>query len=259
MVTFLIIHPNPKSVSMETKPSTTYLISKEEYEAWTGAWEALKFTTQPFDFFERNGHLQSAAVLESTFVTYLVSTTGATTIKIRFGFNPLTKSFEIILFGTDHSGLVLTPYYVPGRKKYFKEVSKSDVALTEGGRVPKELVETWKNNWKEKGSTGTITSEDFMNAYGFTRGYNYAYKEFIETLFKSDTTPNVNIVFVLHEYLAADAASVEELSNTFGILLEGQKAKDPSTITSPDDDEDDDDDDSDEDYYDLSAPCPKTC
>ena len=145
---------------MNSKTTKTYLITQKQFEEWTSAWAQFEFQTGKFNFFMNGDALQTGVIFEKNFVNYLVSTTGASTIKIRFGFDPIEKSFEIILFGTDNTGQVLTPYYVPSEKVYY---SPSPI-LTETGRVPQELVRNWRENWIAKAETGDITSYNFMNA-----------------------------------------------------------------------------------------------
>lgn len=230
---------------MSDKPSTAPLISQQTFENWSYAWQQLEFNSAPFDFFKEGDELIVSVVFDSKSMSSLLSTTGVSTIKIRFGYNDENSNFEIILFGTDTTGQTLTPYYIPFKKNY-QQISPE---LGQGeGKVPTELIRQWKNNWLVTAGKGAVTKNNFITPYGFTRGYNYALKEFIETLFTFDKAPNINVVFVLHEYYGVDYIATQQITSTFGLVLQGQKSEKDIGLTADD-----------ESYYDLTAPCPRTC
>ena len=229
---------------MDINHSKAHLVPEQTFDNWTVAWKNLEFDPNPFEFFKSEEGLIAGVVFDSHNISSLLSTTGVSTIKIRFGFNAETKDFEIILFGTDSTGQVLTPYYVPAKKLY----QKPDASPADEGKVPSELIKQWKNNWLVKAGKGIIDTKNFMTPYGFTRGYNYPLKEFIETLFTFSTAPDINIVFVLHEYYGINYLITKEKTFTFGVVLQGKKASSGDSV--------EEDPDS---YYDLTAPCPRTC
>jgi hypothetical protein len=216
------------------------LISELVYDTWTVAWKDLELNQKPYEFFKRDAELLTAVVFNGSNMTSLISTTGVSTIKIRFGLDVKKASFKIILFGTDSTGQILTPYYVPERKVY------SDLASEEEGLVPTELINQWKQNWLDKGGEG-ITNKNFMTPYGFTRGYNYSLQEFIQTLFKFKKAPNIFVHFVLHEYYSPNYLVTKETISTFGVVIQGRGAT-PEL-----------EDEKTDGYYDLTAPCPRTC
>jgi hypothetical protein len=220
------------------------LISEQVFENWAFAWQKLEFDTNPFNFFKEGDQTLSGVVFDSHNMSSLLSTTGVSTIKIRFGLNVETADFEIILFGTDNMGTVMTPYYVPCKKNYFKP----ETALEEG-KVPTELIKQWKKNWEKTAGAGHVTNMNFITPYGFTRGYNYSLKEFIETLFTFQTAPDIQVVFVLHTYYGVNYLTTKETTSTFGVVLHAQKpgSSDADLQVDPDA------------YYDLTAPCPRTC
>lgn len=225
--------------------STAQLISEQVFENWAFAWQKLEFDPNPFGFFKNGEQILSGVVFNSHNMSSLLSTTGVSTIKIRFGLNLETNSFEIILFGTDTTGQIMTPYYVPSKKNYYTP----DAALGEQGRVPAELIKQWKKNWLVTAGAGKVTSKDFITPYGFTRGYNYSLKEFIETLFTFRTAPDINVVFVLHEYYGVNYLTTKQVTSTFGVVLHAQNADSSGATLQGDPDA----------YYDLTAPCPRTC
>ena len=230
---------------MSNKPLTAHLISQQTFENWSYAWQQLEFNSKPFDFFKEGDELIVSMLFDSKSMSSLLSTTGVSTIKIRFGLNIEKNDFEIILFGTDTTGQILTPYYIPFRKNF----QKTSPPIEQGdGKVPIELIRQWKNNWLVTAGKGAVTNNNFLTPYGFTRGYNYALKEFIETLFTFDKAPNINIVFVLHEYYGVNYLTTQQVTSTFGVVLQAQKSEKDIGLSADD-----------ESYYDLTAPCPRTC
>lgn len=221
--------------------TTPHLITEQVFENWAIAWKELEAYTKPYDFFKSEKGLLTAVVFDGGNISSLLSTTGIGTIKIRFGYDKETSSFKIILFGTDLTGQILTPYYVPARNEY------SDKDLLEGsGKVPIELINQWKENWLDKAEQDTITNKNFITPYGFTRGYNYPLEEFIQTLFKFKKAPDIFICFVMHEYYGINYLTTKETTSTFGVVLQGR-----GTVA--------DNDSKSDPYYDLTAPCPRTC
>jgi len=216
------------------------LISEQVFDNWTIAWKELEFDQKPYEFFKKDGQLLTAVVFDATDMTSLISTTGVSTVKVRFGLDAENVAFKIILFGTDSYGQILTPYYVSARDVY------SGLGDDEG-EVPIELINQWKKNWIEKGSSGEISNKSFLTPYGFTRGYNYPLKEFIQTLFKFETAPDIFIEFVLHEYYGVNYLKTQEITSTFGVVLHGKDSSKELNDGKTDG------------YYDLTAPCPRTC
>jgi len=229
---------------MDNNFSTAHLISEQVFENWSIDWKNLEHDTNPYQFFKGEQGVLYGVVFSSGNMSSLLSTTGVSTVKIRFGFDKENATFQIILFGTDNTGQVMTPYYVPAKNLYYE---KNDLA-DEQGRVPAELIRQWKQNWIAKAAKGNVTYKNFMTPYGFTRGYNYPLTEFIEALFTFQTAPDINIIFVLHEYYGIDYLTTKETTSTFGVVLHGTKTASTTNLM--------DDPDG---YYDLTAPCPRTC
>lgn len=218
-----------------------HLITEQVYENWAIAWKELETETKSFEFFKSEKGALTAVVFDGENISSLISTTGISTIKIRFGFDKEEGSFKIILYGTDLSGQILTPYYVPARTVY------SGKSLLEGhGKVPKELMNQWLENWVEQVDNDTVASKNFMTPYGFTRGYNYPLEEFIQPLFKFEKSPEIFVCFVMHKYFGINYLTTKETTSTFGVVLQGRGvATENDSKSDP--------------YYDLTAPCPRTC
>jgi hypothetical protein len=141
------------------------LISEKVFDNWTIAWKELEFDQKPYEFFKTEKGLITAAVFDAADMTSLISTTGVSTVKVRFGLDTESATFQVLLFGTDNHGQILTPYYVQARNVY------SALGQDEG-EVPIELINQWKKNWIDKASAGEISNKSFLTPYGFTRGYN---------------------------------------------------------------------------------------
>jgi hypothetical protein len=80
-------------------------------------------------------------------------------------------------------------------------------------------------------------------------------KELLAALFRFEKMPKIYIRFVLHRYFpAANEVVQRELTGSyaFGLLFQGiaNREGDHSGLTGPDEESG---------YYDLSAPCPRTC
>lgn len=225
---------------MLNKELNANLISEKVFDNWSIAWKELEFDQKPYEFFKREEGLITAAVFDAADMTSLISTIGVSTVKVRFGLDEENRSFQILLFGTDNTGQILTPYYVQARNVY------SGLGQEEG-EVPIELINQWKRNWIVKGSADEISNKSFLTPYGFTRGYNYPLKEFIQTLFKFEKAPDILIEFVLHEYYGVNYLTTKEMTSTFGVVLHGNDVSKGL------------DDGKDGGYYDLTAPCPRTC
>ncbi len=218
-----------------------YLISEQDYENWAIAWKELESEGKPFHFFKSEEGVLTSVVFDADYISSLISTTGIATVKIRFGYDRDAESFKIIIYGTDLSGQILTPYYVPARTVYTGKV------LMEGhGKVPKELMNQWLENWVEAVEKDNITYKNFMTPYGFTRGFNYPLEEFLQPLFKFEKAPEIFVCFVMHKYFGINYLSTKETTSTFGVVIQGRGlATENDSKSDP--------------FYDLTAPCPRTC
>ncbi|PSL34127.1 hypothetical protein CLV60_101496 [Dyadobacter jiangsuensis] len=178
----------------------------------------------------------------------LVSTPGVAVIKVRFGFEPGENPFKLVLFGVDSAGQIITPYYAHTPAD-FREAGEGP-----GGNVPDVLARQWIKYWERKGHEGEITSPLFRTQYGFLNGYNYPVKELLAALFRFEKMPKIYLRFVLHRYFPAANEEVQkELTGSyaFGLLFQAISNKeDGSGALGIDPDSG---------YYDLSAPCPRTC
>lgn len=231
-------------------------ISDKEFVKRTAAWQELegepkeRFTL----FYKRNSNLKSflsGVTLDSNDVENLFSKPSVTTIKVRFGVDNQShdNTFNVILFGTDDSGEVLTPYYIH-ETQVWKDTDNT--SGPDDGNIPDVLARRWKKYWLQKGETLTIDSSLFMTHYGFVRGYNYPVKELYGALFQFKTFPKLSIHFVLHKFHPINSSSASDEAYTFGVFFQGLGRK---SINHPGQEDPDDGSG----YYDLSAPCPRTC
>ncbi|GAA4386585.1 hypothetical protein [Hymenobacter koreensis] len=226
---------------------SVHLISDSVFAKWTLAWAEQQENTKPLPFFKRDSAFQQGVVLGHASANLLFSTMGASTVKIRFGLRQDDQGahhFELLLFGVDNYGQRLTPYFNPQAGEF------SNAALTSGeqGNLPAELAAQWKKHWQEKVLADEVTAAMFETPYGFLQGYNYPLREFMEAVKPFASSPDVAISFGLHKYfgLPKEAHDTEgRLVYTFGLLFNAVAvgAADPT----------------DDVYFDLTAPCPRTC
>ena len=235
-------------------------ITDRDFAKWTANWMELEDQQEPFNFFKlgKDTYLLGS-FLEPEDIETLFSAIGVSEIKVRLGVDEDNK-FKLILFGTDNTGERFTPYYAhtPIDSEQIKD-GDSD------GNVPDILADKWKEYWLEHVKKD-IFSKHFMTHSGFLQGYNYTSKELIDSLFKFDieNPPRIYICFVLHKYIAFNADTNFNPYDfthryTFGLLFQA--------IPTPSSDKYDPatgeliilNDAPSSGYYDLSAPCPRTC
>ncbi|MCF0074677.1 hypothetical protein LZD49_29600 [Dyadobacter sp. CY261] len=222
-------------------------ISDELFAKWAAQWQALEHSREPFNFFKSGDQLLLGDYFDSADLETLVSTPGITVIKVRFGFDTEEKQFKLVLFGVDSAGQIITPYYAHAPADFRPSGDGP------GGNVPDVLAKQWIRYWEEKGHADDITSTLFRSQYGFLNGYNYPVKELIAALFNFTKMPKYYIRFVLHRYFKfAEEPGIGDLeaSYTFGLLFQAIPDQKESGLIGPD---------ADSGYYDLSAPCPRTC
>lgn len=224
-------------------------ISDEVFAKWAAQWQALEHSREPFGFFNLGSKLLLGDFFDGNDFETLVSTPGISVIKVRFGFDTEETAFKLVLFGVDSAGQIITPYYAHAPAD-FREAGDGP-----GGNVPDVLAKQWIRYWEEKGHAGEIISPLFRTQYGFLNGYNYPVKELLAALFRFEKMPKIYIRFVLHRYFPAANEEVQkELTGSyaFGLLFQGiaNRGGDTSGLIGPDEESG---------YYDLSAPCPRTC
>lgn len=228
------------------------IINNETYALWTKEWRELENQEKPFQFFLRDDKLLLGDFLDPLHLELLFSTIGISTVKVRLGFDAASREFKLILFGTDSSGEQLTPYYAHTPDN-FREIGDGGPH----GNVPGVLAKKWKNYWLNHGYAGRIGRDQFFTPYGFLNGYNYPLKELISSLFNYNRLPRIYLHFVLHRYYSdssGQSSSEPKSVYTFGLLFQavGRKGSAAGQAVAGDDDGDGG-------YYDLSAPCPRTC
>jgi hypothetical protein len=229
-------------------------INDIDFVKFTANWTELEGSTSPFDFFQsKSGKIILGDFLDNEDMETLFSAIGVSVIKVRFGINSVNDKtkFILILFGVDNAGERLTPYYAHTFED-LEPVSGGDPH----GNVPDILADKWKNYWK---NAEVITSKNFMTHSGFLQGYNYPVKELISSLFKFniENPPKIFIGFILHKYkdFNINPSVKTEDVYTFGLLFQAVPSNEISDKTLGSFGRSD----GDSGYYDLSAPCPRTC
>jgi len=227
------------------------MISESEFKKWTMSWSELEGNNALFPSFLYDKKLQLGVTLNGTAVTALLSTMGATTIKVRFGLREDDKGvfrFELLLFGIDAYGQRLTPYYNPEQV----ELKEPSAPIPQDGNMPDELAVQWKANWAALDQLDKLSTALFETNYGFLQGYNYPVKEFMDTLLPVGSTPDITIWFAVHQYYGVptspDVAHDKPVS-TFGLVFNAASGS-TSTLAGASEESG---------YFDLTAPCPRTC
>ena len=238
-----------------------------EFTRQTANWSLLEgeVSADKFDFF-KVPKLMLGAELFSNAVELMLSRTSVSTLKVRFGLEKqgvsnetaeVPDKFNVILFGTDDCGEVLTPYYVAE-----SQTEQTPVELYPNqGNVPTTLFHIWRNYWLVKDRT-PIDCKLFTSHYGFLKGYNYSIKEFYSLFTKATTgvVPNILIRFVLHKFKPIKEDININDGYTFGIVFQSDYNFSPDQLNQNElggAKVGDGDDGSL--FYDLSMPCPRTC
>ncbi|MBD2755451.1 hypothetical protein [Spirosoma validum] len=227
---------------------TSGIIKDQDFLNWTNAWSESEFSKSGFAhlFAQKQEGVQFSD--ESMFD--IVSTIGLDTIQVRFGLNSDDKEnqFQVFMYGIDGLGTRVTPYY--GSSPI---VSSGELGDTPH-EVPDVVAQQWMDLWKKALQEDSVNASSFKTNYGYLRGYGYAMRSVVDTLFPGpDVKANIiNVFFGLHQYLGR-AADPENPTFTFGLILHSQIVKpgDNQKVLGNDNDESV--------YYDLSTPCPPTC
>ncbi|RYU76729.1 hypothetical protein [Hymenobacter persicinus] len=230
-----------------------HTISELEFTRAAAIWAEQASSEKIIDFFKKGSSLQVGVLLNYDSANLLFSTMGISTIKIRFGGQQDeqgTYRFALILFGEDAYGQRVTPYYNPQQGNY------KDVSLIQGepGNLPTELAKQWMQHWEGKGAKDDLNAGMFGTIYGFLQGYNYPVKEFMSAMQGFEAAPDILISFGLHRYLGVPkeaSSAAEEVVYTFGLLFNAVQAAGPvAGLAAPVEESG---------YFDLTAPCPRTC
>lgn len=233
-----------------------HIISATEYDTWVYNWKRQEHTTSPYTFFLHKEKMQTGMAFEFDHLRYLLSTTGVTTVKIRFGLHEFTDGqdpkFHLVLFGADGGNEVITPYFTS--PAFTHHHNDYPVQGDSEGNLPQALMKEWEKDWQDQVTAGTVGQQNFKIRYGFLQGYNYPLKEFMEALGTFKGASTIHIKFGLHKYYDRyeTPESVLIHVHTFGLVLYAcTKAPDGDATKAVVIDESG--------YYDLTAPCPQTC
>ncbi|SNR64737.1 hypothetical protein [Hymenobacter mucosus] len=220
-------------------------ISDAEYARLVANWAQQEDNSEQLECFVEGDTFQVGGIISFSTISYLLSTPGIATIKIRFGLkNKEEKQFCLLLFGVDSAGERVTPYCEA--TSIYTPSTESEALDMPGEELPESLTGLWKYNWISR--NGAVGAEVFSIRYGFLHGYNYSVQEFVATLGLAKEKLSVHIIYGLHHYYGlGNSQKASTLPcYAFGLVLHATKLGEANSID-------------DEGYYDLSSPCPRTC
>jgi hypothetical protein len=256
-----------------------HVLPETEYYAWVEHWKQKELTKDRFDFFMReNGEIQTGMTFDFDTLRHLFSTPGVTNVKIRFGLKHTEKHrlrFHLLLFGADKDNQVLTPYFTSAAFTHHHQYPATPVGE---GNLPAILMNEWQEEWRRQVKDGCIDQKMFKLSYGFLQGYNYPLKEIMQAIGSlrgpgvTKDTLQIHIKFGLHKYYSLYETPESELKyvHTFGLMLYAEAPTGASPVTTGTIEQLADpalsgnrplafDSDEESGYYDLTAPCPRTC
>jgi hypothetical protein len=217
------------------------LINQTQYEAYTKLWhDTVKDTSDLNSYFTEGGERLLYAYYSADAIVNLVSTPGIHKVKVRFGI--IDEQFAVIAFASDVDGIPVSAYFLAlNANSYELGDTQADAELL-GDEVPQSLAEAWISNWTTAPDVTQslfIVDNDGMEDY--LCGYTFKAADFRDTLFGDGAVTDriVRVHFGVHEYYRPNTT---ELSATFGLVLDSSGPGGDSGV-----------------FFDLSAPCPKTC
>ncbi|WP_155832977.1 hypothetical protein [Hymenobacter swuensis] len=253
------------------------MISSLEYDEWVLNWKKQEYATiLPHEWsrlFKHDGKVLTGVTFEFAVLSYLLSTPGVATVKMRFGLRKWHtpesleehQEFHLILFGVDNANEIVTPYFTSYAFTYHYRQGQ----LGEGGNLPRALMRQWEEEWYQQAKAEAVDHAMFTVRYGLLQGYNYPLGEIMSALGAFNGAANVQIRFGLHRYYDSDYVSDLEPATryAFGLILYASRAVEPGAAVredaalaatggqpaAPDGAIEDSG------YYDLTAPCPRTC
>ncbi|MBH8568599.1 hypothetical protein KB206_06885 [Microvirga sp. STS02] len=214
-----------------TAITTSYLLSESDFDQYAAEWKV--FAGQPGGtpltdaFFTSNDTRLLTLTIPLERIQWLVSAVGVRQIRARFLLMPgsARKQFNLALFATDATGYRLSAYYLP--EQYYA-AGTPDTKVYEP--IPDDLASVWQQKWQ---AAAEITTDMFTTYTRDTHesavleGYNFEIKDFVSVLF--ETGQNITLGLGLHQYHAPTATSEEQLTSTFGLVLQapalGQAAR----------------------------------
>lgn len=208
---------------------TSCLLSEDDYNQYRAVWKEIAGPsgtnlTQAFlePGLEPDRKRLTALSFPLERIKWLVSAVGVSQIKARFLLMPGTEGqqFNLVLFATDAKDNRLSAYYLPD--PYFATITPMDGV---GEQIPLDLASDWQNYWQAEGEihSDMFRSHDAKSHEPVTlEGYNFKVKDFVSALF--DDQPglgaNMSMALGLHKYHAPTATSEEDLTKTFGLILQ---------------------------------------
>jgi hypothetical protein len=176
----------------------------------------------------------------------LIGTPNCHNYKVRFGYDPLETDsfkFKMLVWGVDLAGDRVTAYCCPQVKLTSTPLTLVNGGDPVGGLVAPQMAQCWLDNWEELSDYDAGTFKVTVYPEGdieVLRGYNYSSSDFHKVIDAAKATiENVFFLNVCHDIVPANE---DEAPNLFGTMIAAMN--DGKVISN---------------YYDLSAPCPKTC
>lgn len=223
----------------QESPSKPYVIGQQEFEPLAQLWKdslAVPSILQK-SFLDSSGSILQGVGFRMKHILELVSTIGATHIKVAFIMQPDESGhlqFSVALFAVDFLTTRLSSYYVPSY------VTTDETMLTEavGGtemryknQVSSPLLRDWLYNWA---TYGKGEASYFDSQYGPLQGYTFEISEFTAMFYRLHSQrvkdSNLELLFVLHHYwrsMPLEAPTHEAQVYTFGLVI---RLKRPSLV-----------------------------
>ena len=208
--------------------TTSCILNKEEYTQYAAEWKAIAETGGQGltdAFLTPEGSRLMALAFSQECIQWLVSAVGVRQIKARFLLRPGPKGarFSLTLIATDESGYQLSAYYLP---EPYVTASTSEPVFDMP--IPSDLAALWLANWKSAGDITPAMFATFTTEHksASLEGYNFDIKDFVSALFgnQSELGQNISLGLGLHEYHSPTATSEQDLTQTFGLVLQAPAA-----------------------------------
>lgn len=230
--------PSAPGTGLQAEP---LLINQAQYDLYTKTWrDTVKDTLDLNSYFTEGGERMLYVYYSADTIVKLVSTPSIDKVKVRFGI--VADQFAVIAFASDADGIPVSAYFLALIPNTSEQGDAEGDTTMPGDEVPQELAEAWMNNWAAVSDvTQPLFIVDNDGVEDYLCGYTFKAADFRDTLFCNGTvaTQIVRVHFGLHEYYRPNTT---ELSATLGLVLDSTGPGGDSGV-----------------FFDLSAPCPKTC
>ena len=223
---------------LQTQPQ---FVNQHQFDAYTKLWrDTVKDTTDLNPYFTEGAQRLLYSYYSADVIANLVSTPGIEKVKVRFGL--IDEQFAVIAFASDKDGLAVSAYFLATNADGSQQNDTDGEIEPLGDVVPGSLAESWIGNWADASDvTRPLFLVDNDGVEDYLCGYTFKASDFRDTLFSDTVLTNriVRVRFGLHQYYRPNTT---ELTSTFGLVLDSDGPGGGSGV-----------------FFDLSAPCPKTC